>query len=61
MDVVGGLIDALQAFGDFFAIFPAAEVQGVAHQVNDTGLHRSLWESCVDGVWEAFEAVNYGD
>jgi len=59
--IVNGLIYPLQAFGDLLAIFPAAEVQGMANQMHDTGLHRGIREGCVDGIREALEPVNDGD
>ena len=61
LTVIRSLINPLQAFGDLLAIFPAAEVQGMAHKVHDAGLHCGVREGRVDGVREALEAVNNGD
>jgi len=71
---VHGLINHLQAFGDFFAILPAAEVQGMAHEVRDAGLDRGVGIGSIDRVRcpagvclqtprgrEALEAVHNGN
>jgi hypothetical protein len=57
LDIIRGLITPLQVLGDVLAILPAAEVQRVAHQMHDTGLHCGVGESRVDSVREALEAV----
>ena len=58
---IHGRVDPLQALGHLLAVFPSAEVQGMAHQMHDAGLHSGLRESRVDGVREALEAVNDSD
>ena len=55
-----GLVNPAQIGGDGFAVFPGAEVQGMAHQMDDTGLHRGLWKGRRDRLREAFQ-VHDGD
>ncbi len=38
----GGAVNPAQIGGHCLAVFPRAEVQGVAHQVDNAGLHRGL-------------------
>ncbi len=47
LDIIRGLINPLQIIGDGLAILPAAEVQGMAHQMHDAGLDRGLGKSRV--------------
>jgi len=48
--IIYGLVNDLQTLCYFLALFPAAEVQGVAHKMHNTGLdHRSgPWCWCRD-------------
>ena len=38
LDIIRGLINSLQIFGDGLAVLSAAESQGLAHQMHDAGL-----------------------
>ena len=42
--IIRGLINPLQIFGDVFAILPSADVQGMAHQMHDSGLDGRIRE-----------------
>ncbi len=53
--VVRGQVNPAQIFSDILAILPATEVQRVAHQVDDAGLHRGVGEGCVDGDQDIFD------
>jgi hypothetical protein len=37
------LVNLLEMLGHGLAVFPAAEVQGLTHQMHDTGLDGRLW------------------
>ena len=61
LGIIGGLINPLEVLGDDLAIFPTAEVQGMAHQMHDAGLDGRIGKGCVNGVREPFEAVYDSD
>ena len=54
-------VDALERGRHGLAVFPGREIEAVAQQVNDAGLHRRLGKNRSDRLGKAFEPVNDGD
>ncbi len=58
---IPGLVDALEGGDDGLAILPGHEIQAIAQQMDDAGLHLGLRKHRIDGLWKAFEAIDDGD
>jgi len=53
LGVIRGLINSLEVLRRSFAIFPSAEVQELAHEVEHAGLDCGPQESALMCIWKA--------
>ncbi len=58
---IDGPVNAFQRGRHGFAVFTGHEIEAVAQQVNDAGLHGRLREDRGDRLGKALQAVDHGD
>jgi len=58
---INGPVNVLESCGDRLAVFPGDEIETVAQQMHDAGLHRRLRKDGGNRIGKPFEAVDDGD
>jgi hypothetical protein len=54
-------IDGLQLAGQILAVLPGGEIERIAQQMDDAGLHSRFCEDGIDGLGKALQAIDDGN